>query len=143
VLVAEYVRSGQLRIVFRGIAFLGPDSTLALQTVVAAGRQGRLWDVVEALYANQGPENSGWVTEAMLAEISSRAGLDYKAVVAARSGPDVARTISRDARYARAAGVPGTPFFELGRTHGTHAPVAVRSLGPEGLRPAIDALLAR
>jgi protein-disulfide isomerase len=38
-LVREYVSSGKLRIVYRGLAFIGPDSYTALQTAVAAGQQ--------------------------------------------------------------------------------------------------------
>jgi protein-disulfide isomerase len=57
-LVRGYVRTGQLRMVFRGLAFVGPDSETAVRTAVAAGEQDRLWDVVRLLYANQGAENN-------------------------------------------------------------------------------------
>jgi protein-disulfide isomerase len=70
VLVDEYVRTGKVRIVFRGLAFLGPDSVRALRVTLAAGRQNRLWDVLERLYYRQGAENSGWATEAMLHEVA-------------------------------------------------------------------------
>ncbi len=69
-LVERYVRPGNVRIVFRGLAFLGPDSDRALRTAVAAGRENRLWNVVEALYHRQGHENSGWVTESLLEEVA-------------------------------------------------------------------------
>ena len=42
---------------------------------------------------------------------------------------------------ADAAGVNGTPSFQLGRTGGALELVQLRSLGPEGITPAIDALL--
>ena len=42
---------------------------------------------------------------------------------------------------ADAAGVHGTPSFQLGRTGGALELVKLRSLGPEGITPAIDALL--
>lgn len=58
-----------MRIVFRGLAFIGPESERALRVTLAAGRQNRLWDVLEALYHRQGTENSGWVTDQMLEEI--------------------------------------------------------------------------
>ena len=67
-LVEDYVRAGKLRIEFRGLAFIGPDSETALRTALAAGRQDRLWHVVEILYANQGRENSGWVTDDLIAD---------------------------------------------------------------------------
>jgi uncharacterized membrane protein len=36
VLVDDYVRTGKLRIVFRGLAFIGPDSERALRAAIAA-----------------------------------------------------------------------------------------------------------
>src|SRR5439155_6373170 len=36
-LVSEYVRSGEVKLVFRGMAFVGPESLTALRAVVAAG----------------------------------------------------------------------------------------------------------
>ena len=61
-LLQEYVQSGKLRIVFRGLAFIGSDSDKALRTAIAAGEDDHLWDVVHGLYAGQGVENAGWVT---------------------------------------------------------------------------------
>ncbi len=63
VIVSDYVRTGRVRIVFRGLAFLGSDSELALRAVIAAGAQNRLWDLVDELYQRQGYENNGWVGE--------------------------------------------------------------------------------
>jgi hypothetical protein len=53
VIVDEYVRTGRVRIVFRGLAFLGPDSALALRAVMAAGDQNKLWSLVEDMYRRQ------------------------------------------------------------------------------------------
>jgi protein-disulfide isomerase len=141
VLVEDYVRSGRLRIVFRGLAFIGPDSDLALRTAVAAGRRHRLWDVLESLYRSQGAENSGWVTDALLADVAGRAGLDYAWLRRERDRPEVARRLQAGYAQARAAGVTGTPSFQLGRTGGRLDRVELRSLGPEGLAPAIERLL--
>ena len=63
---SEYVRAGRVRIVFRGLSFIGPDSDTALRAALAAGEQDRLWDVVHGLFVQQGAENSGWVSDAVL-----------------------------------------------------------------------------
>ena len=55
----------------------------------------------------------------------------------------VDRTIARHAAAAEAANVRSTPAFEIGPTGGRLEPVALRSLGPDGVTPAIDAVLAR
>src|SRR5207249_2191796 len=62
-LIQDYVRTGKVRLVFRGLAFVGPESDAALRASFAAGRQDRLWSFVHLLYTNQGAENSGWVTD--------------------------------------------------------------------------------
>ena len=109
-LVDEYVRTGKVRIVFRGLAFLGPDSVRALRVTLAAGRQNRLWDVLEGLYYRQGAENSGWVTEAMLHEVAGHRA------IAGSGAPWVDRELTKSAQAAQAAGVAGTPAFQIGRT---------------------------
>lgn len=143
VLVASYVRPGKLRIAFNGLAFLGPDSRVALRTAIAAGRHDRLWDVVDALYLSQGPENSGWVDDALLARIAGDAGLDWPRLRSERAAPWVARTEQKAAAAATAAGISSTPSFQLGRTGGALQTVTLHSLGPDGLVPALDSLLAR
>src|SRR5207248_5606750 len=90
VLVRDYVRPGKVKLVFRGLAFLGPDSREALQVALAASAQNRLWDMVERLYAVQGPENSGWVDERLLRAIGeSVPGLDVERMLAESSSEAV------------------------------------------------------
>jgi protein-disulfide isomerase len=136
VLTDEYVRTGKLRIVFRGLAFIGPDSERALRASLGAARKNRLWDVVDALYHRQGPENGGWVTEELLEEA---AGAD---ALAQSKTPWVDRQLANARRAAVSAGVAGTPAFQVGRTGDVLRLVQPDSLGPEGLRPAIEAALA-
>lgn len=135
-LVDRYVRQAKVRIVFRGLAFLGPDSDRALRTAVAAGRENRLWHVVEGLYHRQGDENSGWVTEQLLYEIAG------PRAVAARNKPWVVAELADSSRATRAAGIAGTPAFQIGKTGGRLQTVPLNSLGPEGIHPAIEATLA-
>ncbi|HEY3182197.1 MAG TPA: thioredoxin domain-containing protein [Gaiellaceae bacterium] len=138
VLVEDYVRTGRLRIVFRGLAFIGPDSELAVKTAIAAGRHGRLWDVVDALYRAQGAENSGWVDDELLAEIAGQAHLDYDRLAAERDLPAVERELAQARRAAAVAGVRGTPAFALGRTGGPPALLRLSSLAPEGIVPPLE-----
>ena len=143
ILVDEYVEAGKLRIVFHGLAFIGPDSDKALRTAVAAGRDDHLWDVVHGLYASQGAENSGWVTDGLVGEIVSGVpGLDGDKLLSTRWGSSVEPELRRAAAAAERAGVHGTPAFQLGPTGGRLELIDVSSLGPDGIRPAIDAVLA-
>ena len=141
--VASYVKTGKLRVVFNGLAFVGPDSHVALQTAIAAGREKHLWDIVHGLYAAQGAENTGWVTDELIAQIAAGVpGLDGSKLLEARSASWVEAELARAAAAAQAAGVRSTPSFQLGPTGGPFHIVQVDSLGPEGIAPAIDSALA-
>jgi protein-disulfide isomerase len=143
-LVEDYVKPGKLRIVFRGLAFIGPDSDKALRTAVAAGENDHLWDVVHGLYLNQGTENAGWVTDDLVAKIAASApGLDGATLLDRRWDRAIASEINRAAQAAQAAGVTGTPAFQAGPTGGHLELVRVDSLGPEGIVRAIKELLSR
>jgi protein-disulfide isomerase len=143
VLVRDYVRPGKLKLVFRGLAFLGPDSRKALEAADAAAAQNRLWNVVERLYAKQRSENSGWVTDDLLRSTGAEIdGLDVERMLREAGSPGVRATMIDSAHRADDAHVGGTPSFELGRSAGDVEPFTAASLNPEAFRPALDALLA-
>jgi protein-disulfide isomerase len=117
VIVEEFVRTGEVRLVFRGVAFLGPDSEKALRAVLAAGQQRKLWQLVELLYAHQGPENSGWVTDELVRELGGGVeGLDVERMMAERTSEAVEVELALAAQAADRARVDGTPTFWAGPT---------------------------
>jgi protein-disulfide isomerase len=140
--VSEYVRTGRVRIVFRGLAFLGADSELALRMVLAAGAQNKQWNLIDELYRRQGYENSGWVNDE-LPDAVAAVGLDMQRLDGRAWSGATGRAVIRAARAAQAAGVQGTPSFEAGRTGGRLHPIRLGSLDASGIRPALDALPAR
>jgi protein-disulfide isomerase len=143
-LVRDYVRPGKVRLVFGGVAFLGPDSEQALRFALAAGRQGKLWNVVHLLYAYQGPENSGWVSDQLLRGIGAATpGFSTDEAIDEAASAPVHEEIESVAGEASSLGVNGTPAFAAGRTRGELRLIELRSLDAEGLRPALDALLAK
>jgi protein-disulfide isomerase len=143
-LVDEYVRAGDLRIEFRGMAFIGDDSEKALRAALAAGEQDRLWNVVDLLYLNQGEENSGWVSDELIAAVGrSVPGLDGQLMQERMDSADVTAELRTHTDAAAAAGITGTPSFELGRTGGELSRLEVGSLEADEFRAAIDELLGR
>lgn len=141
-IVRKYVRTGKVRILFNGMAFVGPDSETALRTALAAGRQNRLWNVIDLLFANQGTENTGWVTDSLLRSIgSSVTGLDVQQMLDERSSDAVDRALVQAGQVAQSAGVNVTPSFAVGKTGGTFSVVHITSLDPSGLTPSLDAAL--
>jgi protein-disulfide isomerase len=71
-IVDDYVRTGRVRMVFAGLAFVGVDSDTALRAVIAASLQQRGWDMLDALYRSQGAENTGWVTASLVRDLASK-----------------------------------------------------------------------
>jgi protein-disulfide isomerase len=143
-IVTRYVRTGRVRIVFRGLAFLGPDSVKALRWTLAAGRQDRLWNVLELLFVGQGAENSGWVTEARLSAIArSVPRLDLARLRHDRGGTTVTAQLGAAADAARKAGVRGTPFFQAGSSLMTLQTLSLKSFDPEAFSRQLDQLLLR
>lgn len=142
-LVREYVRTGKVRIVFRGMAFVGPDSARGLTAALAAARQQRLWHVVDMLYANQGRENSGWLSDSLLRSIGTQVpGLDAEKMLSERDSAAVADAALGSEQAARDAGIRSTPSFQVGRTGGPLQVLQVSSLDPSAFRPALDSLLS-
>jgi protein-disulfide isomerase len=143
-LVRDYVHAGKLRIEFRGLAFIGPDSDKALRAALAAGRQDRLWNVVELLYANQGLENSGWASEELIHRIANSVpGLDVERFDADRRLEALDTDMANAQAHAQAGGVRGTPAFELGPTGSALETLELTSLAPDEFAAAIEALLSR
>lgn len=138
-IVAEYVKPGRVKIDFRGLAFLGPDSDKALRIVVAAGVQNKLWEVAGLFFREQGEENSGWVTDAKIDEILARVpGLDATRVKVDAQSEAVAKEIAAVQAEATALKVQGTPAFAV--AIGSDQPYAIQpeSLTPSAFRPALD-----
>jgi protein-disulfide isomerase len=143
-LVRDYVRPGKVRIVFRGLAFIGPDSEKALRFAVAAGLQGELWPAVDLLYENQGAENSGWAADELLAGIGAAIpSFRLKQALAQASSPQVDAQILAAKDAATELGVRSTPSFAVGKTGGELTLVSLTSLTPAALRPTLDSLLTR
>jgi len=118
-IVKKHIRAGDVRLEFRGLACVGPESDLGLRAVLAAGMQDKLWSLVNVLYANQGVENSGWLTEDSLRSFAASVpGLDVDKMFSDLSSVEV-ETQMEDARAAAVqAGVNSTPSFEVGPTGG-------------------------
>lgn len=141
VLVEDYVRTGKLRIEFRGLAFLGPDSERGLRGVLAAGEQQKAWHVLDLLYHQQGHENSGWLSDDTLRQVGAALpGVDAERML--ERAPAMTPQLNAAQAKATAEGIQGTPSFEVGPTGGQLSRVQIASLDAEALRPAIESALS-
>ncbi len=139
-IVQDYVRDGKVKIEFRSLSFLGPDSVTAAKFAAGAAAQDKLWNFVDVFYFNQQEENTGYATEAFINKIASAVnGLD---AAKARAHADTSgqRSLDEADALAQKYGVTGTPTLVVGRTGGTLKKVDGFDLG--SVRSAIDSALA-
>jgi protein-disulfide isomerase len=140
--VEEYVKPGKVKLRFVGMDFLGSDSTKALNYTLAAGEQGKLWQFADSLYANQGAENSGWVTDSLLEQIAGDLGLDWDKLKTDAAGPVAQQQRSSMAAEATQRQVPGTPTFYVQVGDGEPYQVHPSSFAVEEFRTILDDALS-
>jgi len=140
--VEQYVRPGKVKLRFVGMAFIGPDSEKALLYTLAAGEQGKLWQFQDALYANQGEENSGWVTDTLLEKIAKGLGLDWAKL---KKDADSAVTLQQANSMADEANqkqIQGTPTFYVQVGDGQPYQVNPSSFSPSEFASILDDALS-
>jgi protein-disulfide isomerase len=142
-IVSEYVKPGKIKIRFVGIPIIGADSEKALFYVLAAGKQGQLFQYASALYANQGDENSGWVTDDLLHQIADDLGLDWAQLQKDASSTAVKQQAEAMAAEAAQRQVPGTPTFFIQIGKQTPYVVQPRSFSIDSFRPIFDDALGQ
>lgn len=124
-IVPRYVRNGKVKVVTRPIAFIGADSEGGRRASLAAGLQNRLAQFNQLLYSNQGPENSGWVTNNLIAAAyASIPGLDVQQALDSRNSRPVLAQLNAFDKQANADRVLGTPTVLIGKTGGKLTDVA-------------------
>jgi protein-disulfide isomerase len=142
-LVTRFVRTGQLKIELRPLAFLGPDSVRGRAALIAAGKQSRLFHFLHLVYLNQGPENTGWLSEELVQEAAaSIPGLDVPRLLDARNDDAVINRASAFDVEAQTAGVSSTPTIYVGRSGGTlHEVELTSATDSTGISAAVQRLL--
>lgn len=118
------VKDGTANFEFENWAILGPDSTVAAKAALAAGEQNKMWNFLEAFYANQGLENSGYVTDDFLKGIAEDAGIpDIDQWNEDREKPAIATQVAKIDATASDAGFTGTPSFAFREADGSLTPL--------------------
>src|SRR5678815_1368559 len=73
-LVTTYVSQGQVKIVYRHFAFLGPESQWAAEASECADEEGKFWEFHDRLFASQAGENRGTFSKDNLKRIGEALG---------------------------------------------------------------------
>lgn len=124
-LISNEVEPGNARIEFKNFNIIGPDSEDAAKAALAASKQGRYWQFIDLFYANQGAENSGYVTDAFLEAVAEGAGVaDLDQFNADRDDPALAQQLAAVQDEAASLGLDATPSFVVDGPAGTKTLVA-------------------
>lgn len=110
-IVTQYVKTGQAKLKLQPIAFIGDDSEKGALVVIAAAEQNRAAEFVDILFANQGAENSGWLTDGMVSGITTALKLDAGKLDDARGSDATRDALDAIAKAARTDSVQSTPTF--------------------------------
>jgi protein-disulfide isomerase len=122
-LIDDYVKTGKVKLELRTMHFLGPDSIKAARVAAGAQQQNKLWSFVETWYANQGTENSGYVTDEFLKNVATTAGLDADAALAFSDTGEAEQALTTANQAAQAVGAQSTPTFTIKKGDGEEAVV--------------------
>lgn len=75
-IVEEFVKTGQVRFVFRSFQFIGEESQWAAEAAECANEQGKYWEYYDKLYSSQAGENAGAFRKENLEGFASELGLE-------------------------------------------------------------------
>ena len=98
-----------VRVVFKELPILSKGSEEASRVAIAAGRQGKYWDMHKAML-----EAKGQMNEANALAIATKLGLDMEKLKKDMASPEVADEIKKSEALAKKMGVNGTPHFLVG-----------------------------
>ena len=142
-LIEKYVRPGKVKMVWRNLTFLGPDSITGARAVVAAGAQNKTWDMQHLFYENQGAENSGYVTDKFIENLAKGAGVDYEKLKADMSAPFVEQELGDAQQEAQQFGINSTPSFMIQVGNGKPQKLEYNDFKLEEFSGPIDEALAQ
>ncbi|QIN78360.1 thioredoxin domain-containing protein [Rubrobacter marinus] len=135
--VQEYVRTSEVKLESRPMAFLGEDSLEAARAALAASEQDLYWQYHSLLFENQGAQNSGYVTGKFLDELAQQiSGLN---TIAWKNGLDsdaAGSELEKVRSEAEASGVNSTPTLVVSGPGGEKKLVGAKTF--EEISAAID-----
>lgn len=121
-LVANEVRQGKVKVVYRAFETATPNTqTFQTQQVaaLAAGKQNKFWNFMELFYHEQGAEDTSYVTESYLTNLAQQAGVNLSTWHTDRQDPALLAQVQSDGQAGNSIGVSGTPTLVFTGPKGT------------------------
>lgn len=99
----------KLRVVFKELPILGPESVVAARGAIAANKQGKYMDYHRAIM-----DLRGKLSEERILQAAAEAGLDMARLTKDMKAPEVDRYLRSNLQLAQEIGVSGTPAMFIG-----------------------------
>ena len=115
-LAQTLIPEGQVRLVFRQMAFMGDESVQAASASECAAEQGQFWPYHDRLFAEQKARNSGAFSKANLKRYGAELGLEAASFYGCVDNNLAVARILSEGQIAKQKGVQKTPtLFVNGR----------------------------
>ena len=131
----DYVDAGQVRFVYRHLAFLGQESVWAAEAAECAGDQGKFWEYHDLLYQRWAGTNVGGYSYNNLLGFAQILELDSDGFAACLDGRKYVDRVRTESEYADDNGITSTPWVLVNGER-------VRGVEYGIFRDAIEAALA-
>lgn len=122
----------RLKVVFRDMPVLGPESERFARASLSAAQQGRYLDFYRTVFAGQGA-----LTQERLIRHVRQSGLNEDKVANSFDSDDIEAEIERNLALGRALGLTGTPSYVIGNR------ILSGAAGFDALKEAVDTARAR
>lgn len=104
---------GKIKLVYKNFPLsFQAQSEPAGRAALAAGRQGKFWEMYELIYENQ----TSLAEDGIFEKLAEKAGLDMKAFEKDMKDPAIAQQVVREQAEGEKIGVQGTPAFYINGT---------------------------
>lgn len=110
-LAPQYMDTGKVRLVFKHLAQIGPESEWAAQASECANDQGKFWAFANYVFTHQAGENQGALSRANLKQFAVSVGLDIPTFNSCFDSNKYADLVKQQTSEGRSRGVRATPSF--------------------------------
>lgn len=123
-IVSKHILTGNAKLYFVDIAWLGDNSIIAAQASYCADDQGKYREYHSKLYQNQGDIQDGWASPDSLKKFANELNLDQEIFDECLDSGKYSERIAYNTDVATSNGVEGTPHFFV--------------IGPDGTKKTIS-----
>lgn len=138
--IDQLVKPGKARLIFRPMTFVGgPYSVTAAQAALCGGKQGKFWEMEEALFNLQATQSYQAFQIGTVKTTADNLGLDGVALVNCMTGSDIQNSLSSSEALFQQLGATGTPTIMYSTDGGsTFKPVIADAQGKPAGVPSYD-----